>query len=92
MIISSKNVGLYRDDGLTEIENSNGPKMDNIRKDIINMFKEENLSITIDINLSATDFLDISLSHPLDVFPLQMSNQHCLPYFYSINFHYSSAF
>ena len=59
-IINIKNIGLYRDDGLAVVQDSNGPKMDKIRKDIIRTFKEEGLSITIETNLCATDFLDVS--------------------------------
>ena len=36
--------------------------MDRLRKDIINIFKSEGLSITIEINLDETDFLDVSLN------------------------------
>ena len=55
-------VVLYRDDGLAAINNANGPKLDQIRKDIIPLFKEEGLSITIEINLIETDFLDPSFN------------------------------
>ena len=50
-LIGTKNVGLYRDDGLAVIHQANGPKMDRIRKDIIALFKSKGLSITIDTNL-----------------------------------------
>ena len=59
-VVSNENIGLYRDDGLAVIENANGPKMERIRKSIIKIFQEENLSITIETNLLATDFLDVS--------------------------------
>ena len=59
-VVSSENIGLYRDDGLAVIENANGPKMDRTRKSIIKIFQEEGLSITIETNLLATDFLDVS--------------------------------
>ena len=55
-------VGLYRDDGLAAINNANGPKLDRIRKDIIALFKEEGLSMTIDTNLIETDFLDVTFN------------------------------
>ena len=54
-------VGLYRDDGLALIENANGPLLDRLRKKIIALFKDEELSITIETNLSVTDFLDVTL-------------------------------
>ena len=55
-------VGLYRADGLAAIINTNGPKLDRIRKDIIALFKEEGLSITIETNLIDTDFLDVTFN------------------------------
>ena len=61
-LIGTKNVGLYRDDGLAVIHQANGPKMDRIRKDIIGLFKSEGVSITIDANLIETDFLDVSFN------------------------------
>ena len=54
-------VGLYRDDGLAVIENANGLLLDRLRKKIIALFKDEELSITIETNLSVTDFLDVTL-------------------------------
>ena len=61
-LVGTKNVGLYRDDDLAIIHQANGPKMDRIRKDIIELFKSEGLSITIDTNLIETDFLDVSFN------------------------------
>ena len=61
-LLGSSNVGLYRDDGLAIVHKANGPKVDRLRKDIISLFKDEGLSITIDTNLIETDFLDISLN------------------------------
>ena len=60
-IIKKDSVGLYRDDGLAVIENANGPLLDRLRKKIIALFKNEELSIIIETNLSVTDFLDVTL-------------------------------
>ena len=60
--IDKSSVGLYRDDGLAAISNSNGSKLDRIRKDIIALFKEEGLSITIVTNLIQTDFLYVTFN------------------------------
>ena len=74
-LISTKNVGLYRDDGLAVINKANEPKMDKIRKDIIALFKYEVLSITIDTNLIQRDFLDVSFNLEMDkVFPYRKPN------------------
>ena len=67
-LIGTKNVGLYRDDGLAVIHQANGPKTDRIRKDIIALFKSEELSITIDTKLIETDFLDVSFILEMDKF------------------------
>ena len=61
-LIGTKNIGLYRDNGLAAIHQAKGPKIDKIRKDIIPLFKSEGLSITIDTNLIETDFLDVSFN------------------------------
>ena len=58
-VTDKSNVGLYRDDGLVATNNVNSPKLGRIRKDIIALFKEEGLSITIETNLIETDFLDV---------------------------------
>ena len=55
-------IGLYRDDGLAAIPEANGPKMDRIRKQIISVFREEGLKITVETNLKEADFLDINLN------------------------------
>ena len=55
-LLGSNNAGLYRDDGLAIVHKANGPKVDRLRKDIISLFKDEGLSITIDTNLIETDF------------------------------------
>ena len=61
-LLDSGNVGLYRDDGLAVVHKANGPKVDRLRKDIISLFNDEGVSITIDTNLIETDFLDFSFN------------------------------
>ena len=61
-LLGSSNVGLYRDDGLAIVHKANGPKVDGLKKDIISLFKDEGLSITIDTNLIETEFLDVSFN------------------------------
>ena len=75
IVIDKSSVGLYRDDGLAAINNANGPKLDRIRKDIIALFKEEGLSITIETNLIETDFLGVTLNLVTKkCFPFQKAN------------------
>ena len=52
-------MGLYRDDGLAMI-NGSGPQMDKVRKDIIKAFQDMKLKVTIETNLTVTDFLNIT--------------------------------
>ena len=61
-LLGSSNAGLHRDDGLAIVHKANDPKLDRLRKDIISLFKDEGLSITIDTNLIETDFLDASFN------------------------------
>jgi hypothetical protein len=60
--IPAEQVGLYRDDGLAIIQKANGPKLDRIRKKIIETFKKEGLKITIEIDLTEVDFLDVKMN------------------------------
>ena len=60
-LLDPKSVGLYRNDGLACERSQSGRRLDSLRKDIIEVFKSENLSITIEINLRITDFLDVTL-------------------------------
>lgn len=61
-IIPKECIGLYRDDGLAVVKNANGPLLDRMRKKIIELFKKEGLSITIDTNLDIVNFLDVTLN------------------------------
>ena len=59
-IIGKEKTGLYRDDQLTVIENANRLKLDHLRKYLIAIFHNKGLKITIDTNLTTTDFLDVT--------------------------------
>ena len=61
-LLGIKSFGLYRDDGLAAVNTSSGPVLDRMRKNIVSLFKEEGLSITIKINLVETDFLDVTFN------------------------------
>ena len=45
---------------LAAINSSSEPVLDKMRKNIIALFKNEGLSITIETNLLETDFLDVT--------------------------------
>ena len=53
--------GLYRDDGLAIHQKLPGPELNRMEKDIIALFKENNLNITIQTGMLSVDFLDITL-------------------------------
>ena len=63
-LTGKENTGLYRDDGLSAIRCSSARRFDKLRKDITEFFKGEGLSITIEINLQVTDFLDATFDLP----------------------------
>ena len=56
----AENIGLYRDDGLACFHGINGSKADKIRKDIIKIFNDLGLKITILTNIKTVNFLDIT--------------------------------
>ena len=61
-LLGKDNVGLYRDDGLAAVKSTSGPVLDKMRKNIITLFKNDSLGITIDTNLIETDFLDVTFN------------------------------
>ena len=56
-----KDIGLYRDDGLSVFKNVNGSQAERTRKEITKIFKELNLNITIECNKKVVNFLDVTL-------------------------------
>ena len=54
--------GLYRDDGLGSYMNMPGPTTEHTRKAIIKIFKNNGLSITINMNMTQANFLDVSMN------------------------------
>ena len=56
-------IGLYRDDGLAAL-NLSGPESDRARKDIIRIFKDCGLRVTVETLLKQTDFLDVTFDLP----------------------------
>ena len=55
--------GIYRDDGLAVHRDSlPGPERDRLRKQLIQLFKDNELKITIETNLQVVNFLDVTLN------------------------------
>ena len=89
-LLGVENFGLCRDDGLAAVSTSSGPVLDRMRKNIISLFKEEGLSITTEINLVETDFLDVTFN--LDTgkhFPFRNPNNNPI-YTHAKSNHHSS--
>jgi hypothetical protein len=57
-----KNVGLYRDDGLSAFKNMSGPRNEKVKKDIQKIFKDKGLDIIIQCNLKVVDYLDLTFN------------------------------
>ncbi|KAL9986499.1 hypothetical protein ACROYT_G000660 [Oculina patagonica] len=55
-----KNIGLYRDDGLSAF-NKSPQEIERIKKDICKIFRDNDLKITVEANLSKVNFLDVTL-------------------------------
>ena len=59
-LLGDNRVRLYRDDGLSYVRSESGRILDRKRKDIHKLFNEEGLSVTVEHNLTVTDFLDVT--------------------------------
>ena len=76
-IIPTKDLGLYRDDGLAVLRNKFGPEMERTRKNIIKAFQDIELNITAETNLFQTDFLDVTFNLKSNKFsPYRKPNDH----------------
>ena len=54
--------GLYRDDGIASHRRLSGPRLDQIHKELHQIFKEHGLRITIEPpNLTRSNFLDVTM-------------------------------
>ena len=58
----SKDIGLYRDDGLAVFENVSGPEAERIKKDFQKVFRRNGLGITIQCNKKIVDYLDVTFN------------------------------
>ena len=58
----SKNIGLYRDDGLRIFRNVSGPELEKIKKHIKKVFKEKMLDVIIECNTKIVNYLDVTFN------------------------------
>ena len=61
-IIPKDQSGLYRDDSLLLLRKMNGQKTDQIRKQVIKLFKDAGFLLEIETKLEQIDFLDVTLN------------------------------
>ena len=61
------NVGLYRDDGLGIFRNMWRPNIERKKKEIIQMFKNFGLSITVTNNVISANYLDVNFDLTKDI-------------------------
>ena len=59
--INTSSIGLYRDDGLATLTRASGSRADRARKELINVFKDLGLQITVETNLKVVHYLDVTL-------------------------------
>ena len=60
--IDKKDCGLYRDDGLIILRNTNGQKMERIRKSVMKIFKDVGFKTEVKSNLKIAYFFDVTLN------------------------------
>eukprot|EP00116_Pleurobrachia_bachei_P002966 sb/3463228/ len=58
--LPASHTGLYRDDGRIMLEHVSGPRVERIRKDLIQEFAGEGLKIVVSPPLLSVDFLDVT--------------------------------
>ena len=61
-LLQREDIGLYRDDGLILLRNTNRQLMERIRKNVIKLFKEIDFEIEIETNLKTVKFLDVTFN------------------------------
>ena len=58
----TRNIGLYRDNGLSIFKNCSGPQMEKIKKRLQNLFKNNGLNIIIECNMKIVNYLDVTFN------------------------------
>ena len=66
--LNTHSAGLYRDDGLAVLSRASGSRADRARKDLIKIFSDLGLRITVQTNLKSVDFLDVTLNLETETF------------------------
>ena len=61
-LLPQEDIGLYRDDGLILLRNTNGQLTERMRKNVIKLFKEIGFKFEIETNLKVVIFLDVTFN------------------------------
>ena len=59
-VFQNSTFGLYRDDGLAVIKGLSGPEIERLKKNVVKTFKDYGLNVTIEANLHAVNYLDVT--------------------------------
>ena len=59
---NSKNIGLYRDDGLAVLKNVSGSASEKIKKQLQSLFKQKGMQIIIECHLKVVNYLDVTFN------------------------------
>ena len=72
-------IALYRDGGLGCFQNLSGPESEKVKKKLRKIFKQIELSITVECSLQITDFLDVTFDLRTDkYYPYKKYNNQLL--------------
>ena len=72
----AKNIGLYRNDGLSIFKNCSDLQMEKIKKCLQKVFKNNGLDVIVDSNIKKVNYLDVtSISMMALTSPVRFSNQ-----------------
>ena len=66
-ITIKENIGIYRDDGLGKFRNIPKTEIKRKKNQIVKVFKNCGLSMTIECNLKSVDFLDVTFDPVKDI-------------------------
>ena len=66
--LNTYSVGIYRDDGLAVLRTASGSRADRARNDLIKVFIDLGLRITVQTNLKSVDYLDVTLNLDIGTF------------------------
>ena len=62
IFLNRKNIGFYRDDGLSNFKNCSGPQMEKIKKQLQKVLKSNGLDVIIECNMKTVNYLDVTFN------------------------------